>query len=97
MVTADHYNPDWGCLDDFLQYRVQKLLAWLGIWDGEPATLDLSSQPGAFDLSGTANPALKKFQAPNNVVLTSIFDWKFDKLEIMWHIIWPKYFLNEIF
>jgi len=46
MVTADYYYPDLGCLVDFLQSGVKKLLAWQ---ESKPTTLDLRSQSFAID------------------------------------------------
>jgi len=45
--TAVYYYPEGECLVDFLPSEVEKLSAWLTI---EPATLDLTSQSGAYDL-----------------------------------------------
>jgi len=42
-----------GTLLIFLQSRVEKLLAWLGI---EPTPSDFGSQSGMFDLSAMATP-----------------------------------------
>jgi len=47
----------------FLQFGVEKLLVWPDI---EPTTLDLRSQPGAYDLSAMANPNLVLYFLPKD-------------------------------
>jgi len=55
VVTADYYYPDWECLVDFF-FNPRLKNCWHGRPEIEPTTLDLSSQPGAYDLSATATP-----------------------------------------
>jgi len=50
IATVDYYTSNSGCLVDFF---LGKLLAL-----NAHATLDVSSQPGAYDLSATANHGL---------------------------------------
>jgi len=55
MAAADYYYPDWECLVDFFCNPGLKNCwhGWLGI-EPTTATLDLSSQSGAYDLSAMA-------------------------------------------
>jgi len=53
--TADYYYPESGCLVDFLQFGVKKLLA---LPVNDPSTLDFSSQSYPFDRWATATPLI---------------------------------------
>jgi len=60
-VTADTYEPDWGCLVDFFfNQEVEKFPVFLGI---KPIVIRLSSQSGAFDHSAKTTPHFVCFEA----------------------------------